>query len=275
MTSAAEPRTLLAKPSESESGFNDRACSSLTISTDGRLVAVRSRNGAVTVRDLDTGDEVASRRGRGPGGGSSEFLPDSHDVLRSVDREIQRWPVDNGQSPVPIATTKFPVRAMAMSRDGRRVAASTWGNRIEVFDIATGSRPCDPIELSAQVWAVAMSPDGSLLAAGDARGDVQLIDLASGTRRATWNESNEQIATLTFSPNGVWLAVASRDGSVRLHSGATGAAVARLPGHAGGLNSLVFGPDSVTLATCGADKLVHVWRLDVLRSELASIDLAW
>jgi WD40 repeat protein/serine/threonine protein kinase len=275
LTTAAEPQTLIAKSSEPDSGFNDRACSSLTISSDGRLVAVRSRNGAVSVRELDTGTEIASRRGRGPGGGSSEFLPDSREILRSVDREIQRWPVDGEQTPVTIATTKFPVRAMTLSRDGRRVAASTWGNRIELFDIATGSRPCEPIELLTSVWAVALSPDGSLLAAGDARGDVQLIDSTTGTQRATWHESKDQIATLTFSPNGESLAVASRDGSVRLRSVATGATVARLPGHVGGVNSLVFAPDGDTLATCGADKLVHLWRLDVLRSELASIDLAW
>ena len=109
----------------------------------------------------------------------------------------------------------------------------------------------------------------------DRAGGLRLYCLAELSPCATWKVSDGELKTVVFSSNGKWIAVAGVDGLVRIRTSPGGEPVATLPGHEGGVWSLSFSPDGSSLATCGNDKLIHVWRLDSLNSELAGLGLAW
>ncbi|MHC5543993.1 WD40 repeat domain-containing protein, partial [Singulisphaera rosea] len=49
----------------------------------------------------------------------------------------------------------------------------------------------------------------------------------------------------------------------------------RLPSHRGFITALAYGPTGRYLATGGSDKMVAVWDLDRIRTELGRIGLAW
>ena len=270
-----EPSELVVKSEDSDSSMNDKSVYGLSISSDSRLLAVRTRFNTIRIFDLESNAEVGSLRNRSAWGGRAEFLPGTHDLVRAQDKMIQRWTVGDAAQPETFAETTRPITAVAMSRDGRLVAASTFENRIEVFEIATGKPACGPIQLPNAPATMSLSSDGKLLAAGDRSGWVQLIELPSGERVKSWRESDDQIASVSFSADKRWLAVACRDGTIRLRDVWTGEPLARLPGHVGGVLGLAFGADSVTLATCGEDKLVQLWRLDSLNKELAELGLNW
>lgn len=277
------PRELVPAGASSDPTFQPNGCSGLSVSLDGKLLAVRTRTGSVKVLDLESGKQVASYTGRSLWGGRAIFLPDSHDLIRSHEGVIERWPVSPVAPPSTIANTRGTILAIAMSRDGKYIAASTQPmgrggpgrNRIEVFDVSSGQPVCRPLDLTLSAIALALSPDGKLLAVGHRTGVMHLYSLPTGSVVKIWNESDDDILALAFSPDGSLFGVAGRDGQVQLHDSVGGQVVARLPGHAGGVESIAFSLDGSRLATSGDDKLIHLWQLDSLRDELASMDLAW
>jgi WD40 repeat protein/serine/threonine protein kinase len=277
------PRQVVPASDSSDPTMQPNACYGLSVSQDSRLLAVRARIGSIHVLNLESGEEVASYKGRSFWGGRSIFLPDSHDLIRSHEGVIERWPVSPEAPPSTIVNTRGTIVAMAMSLDGQFIAASSQPmgrggpgrNRIEVFDVSTGQPVCRPLDLTLSAVALALSPDGKLLAVGHRTGVMHLYSLPTGRLVKSWNESNDDILAVAFSPDGSLFGAAGRDGQVRLHDSASGDVVARLPGHAGGVESIAFSNDGTRLATCGDDKLIHLWQLDSLRGELASMDLAW
>jgi WD40 repeat protein len=240
------------------------------------LLAVRSRTNGLQVWDFQSRTLVGNLQ-TGPSfwGGSAEFLPTGHEMVRSTDRFIQRWPIGTDTRPVTVSTTSDRILAMAVSRDGKYAAAGTAGNRIEVFEISSGAPFGQPLELPAAAVSLAMSPDDRLLAVGDRLGAVHLYDLPVGTAMRTWRESNYEIAAVAFSPDGQWLGVAGRDGLVRVRRVPSGELAAHLPGHPGGASGIAFSPDGSTLATCGDDRVIQLWQLPSLRGELADMGLSW
>ena len=279
------PQQLLPASNRSGSTMQQLGCLGLSVSSDGKLLAVRIRGGSIRVFDLESGASVANYNWRSFWAGRPMFLPDSHELVRSHENVIERWPVDPVAPPSTIANTAGTILATAMSKNGQYIAASTQQmgmggsrsgrNRIEVCEVSTGKPVCPPLEVASSAVALALSPDGKLLAAGHRTGVVNLYALPSGSVVRIWTESDDEIKALAFSPEGRWLGVAGRDGSVQLHDAESGDLVAHLPGHAGGVEAITFSLDGSYLATCGDDKLIQVWHLDSLRNELASLDLAW
>jgi hypothetical protein len=114
-----------------------------------------------------------------------------------------------------------PFSRIALSADGRRLAATTGGREpaLWLWDVDTG-RP---------LWHVPYPDVGP-------RG----------------------VSGLAFAPDGRTLAV-SQAGPIRLWEVATGRERYRLEGHHGAVNGVAFSPDGRTLASAGEDTTVLIW----------------
>ena len=181
---------------------------------------------------------------------------------------------------------------LAISRDGRWLAAGTRSAAVHIWDLATGSARVFTDAHSQYVWArfedrpirsetlgvtgVAFTPDGTSLLTGADDGTVVSWDTSTWKFRRICLEPGADhtytgLSALAMSPNGSWVAVArSRD--IKLWT-ASGDAVLSTISSQRGATALVVSPDSSWLATAGAP--VTLWNINgALRKELM-VDDGW
>ena len=192
----------------------------------------------------------ARRNGRGTNWASLAVSP-AGDRLYLLDDQggLHAWSVD-GPAAADLAWPDAPqpegppgsepahAKAMklALSPDGRALAAGDSRGVVTLFDTATGQargRLATDRPEQGRVWSLAFGPDGKDLAVGTHQGDVVVWSLA-----------------------------------------APGVPVFRLPSR-GPVFSLAFEGRGRYLALAGIDRVVDVWDLTRLRNEFARRGLAW
>jgi eukaryotic-like serine/threonine-protein kinase len=269
------PVALTPRVHERETRFRTHACAGLFFSPDGSRIAARLRNGSIQVWDTASYELVARLESeQNMRSGGAAFLPNSLEIIRLSNRAIERWPVDSQSKPKTIATATAPLSAMALTPNGLTASVCTSAGTVQFYDLVSGQMRGE-LELPAQGLSMGIDQAGERLAVGDRSGMVHLIDMHTLGVIRKWKESDDELTCVAFSADGQWLGITGQDGIVRLRGMPDGQMIATFTRHEGGSRSLAFGPRSVRLVTCGDDKLVHVWRLDSLNDELASLGLAW
>ncbi|MBO3747215.1 PD40 domain-containing protein [Streptosporangiaceae bacterium NEAU-GS5] len=150
-----------------------------------------------------------------------------------------------------------PVRAIAFSPDGSRLATTADDGTALLWDAATGRLVATLRGHSRTVWAAAFSPDGSRLATVGFDGDTRLWDGRTGRAVATLEGHNGLV--VAFNRDGSLLATANTDQMARLWDTATGRLVAILKGHTRLVYMVAFSPDGRRLATAGFDNTARLW----------------
>jgi WD40 repeat protein len=164
------------------------------------------------------------------------------------------------------------VRGLAVSPDGRWVAAGSWdsGEGAIVYDAATG-RPEIRIKVGSCV-SVEFSPDGRYLVIGNGPGEERIVRVGDWSHVAAFSG-----LTVAFTADGRLLAVAGTDGAVRFLDPETGYERARLEQpEPDRIHGLAFAPDGARLAvSCSLEKPIAVWNLGLIRRQLDGLGLNW
>ena len=162
-------------------------------------------------------------------------------------REAQRWRLDLGSS----------VWDVAVSPDGRTVAAATLAGTVQLMDVRT--KEIHTLRgHQGMVQTVDFSPDGAWLASTAGRGEMRLWNLVEGSSRGLVGHE-DFISQVMFSPSSGALASAGFDGSVRLWSLEDDSPALQMNGHDGYVRSVAFRPDGRVLASSGDDGTVRLW----------------
>ncbi|KAF8738193.1 ribosomal large subunit assembly, partial [Rhizoctonia solani] len=189
---------------------------------------------------------------------SAAYMPRTSGLVQptgtAIDRRrlalIATWKVSTGS-----------VGSISLSRDGRRLVAST-ADSIEVYDTTTGESVLSLAkERTKNVYHVAISPDGSKVAFSRYEDTSYVWDTANGgavTQLLPDGVSGGR--SLVFSPDGSRVACGLRNGEVYICAlGQVVSSHGPLTGHAAYVHSVVFSSDGLHLASGSTDKTVRVW----------------
>jgi serine/threonine-protein kinase len=131
--------------------------------------------------------------------------------------EVKLWDVDTGKLVGDFPWKAGPVFAVAVSPDGKSVAA---GGYVGVKDWDANSKSERPLPPAVRdmggINALAFAPDSRTLAAGGLSATVQLWDPVTGKEKGSLAGHKDEIEGIRFDPEGRLLASASRDGTARL-----------------------------------------------------------
>jgi WD40 repeat protein len=166
------------------------------------------------------------------------------------------WRLSHGDWATLRSRTEAGVCAVAVSPDGRLLAAAGDEAVLRLWEVDTG-RERQPIRLpGAPGHCVAFSPDGRLVACGTPAGELGLYDALTGEPRRTFPGHEGGVTAVAFSPADALLATGGGNGIVRLWDWSTEQPARVAGSHRSAVAALAFAPDGRTLAAAGADGAV-------------------
>jgi cytochrome c len=152
-----------------------------------------------------------------------------------------------------------PVRALAVSPEGARLASTSFDSTAIIWSLASGTAERVLRFHQGAVNAVAFLPGGRVATSGeDAR--IAIWPPNGGQPANILEGHTAPVAALTVSPDGKMLASASWDNTVRLWS-LDGGAPRVLEGHQQNVNGVAFTPDGQNLVSVGYDLTLRIWHL--------------
>jgi WD40 repeat protein len=237
---------------------------SLTFSRDGKTLACSFLDRSAKLYSfppIPPRSDAVARNLSGYGLDSVALTPNKAELATAggeKGKEVVFWSTFDFRGRVVQTIRDFPdpLTAVALSPDGKQLAAGSIAGTVHVVNVATPSERRSLNGHSAEVRCVAFSPDGKTLASGGVDGVVRLWDPATGKPVRIMHWHRHVVLCLAFSPDNKFLASGGADGAVRvwdLASGAIRATMApRRPGEM--VFSLAFAPDGKLLAAaCGED----------------------
>jgi serine/threonine protein kinase/WD40 repeat protein len=216
---------------------------------------------------------------RGPGRGPVRG-PDRGPV-RSSDRQRPRsWPFP-GPDWRSVAISPAADRLYLLDSFGAVHVYAMEGDRVRQEEwVVTDAKTKEALG-GAAASAFALSPDGATLAVyGWSSRLVALVDTVRGAVIARLHvpqgETEDHASSLAFAPGRRELAVGTQQGHLYLWSlDDPSAPKSRLPGRHGPVIVLAFDPTSHYLAAGGSEKVIDVWDVERIRTELVRLGLAW
>ncbi|MGC8464253.1 MAG: hypothetical protein ACP5P9_11385, partial [Acidimicrobiales bacterium] len=156
--------------------------------------------------------------------------------------------------------------AVALSPDGRLLAAGGTGHTVSLWQLGPSGQPLQRAVLAGftgTVYATAFSPDGRILAATGADGTVRRWDISNPVHPVALavlhSPGGVPFKTVAYSPDGRLLAAAGGNGVLAVWpSGVTSPQLATGAGTAT-IETLAFSPDGSTIVTGGDDLALRVW----------------
>lgn len=266
--------------------------SMMQFSSDGRLlIASRLPSSRVTIWDSLTGKKLSDLEGLSlpfTHGGKlivenhsytfnppvgvgydTVFSPDFKTVASHESNKIKLSDVATGRERRTFGGHSPPIYGLAVSPDGRTVAAGVGGGpaqvegSIRLWDL-TNKTTVRTLPASGYFTSLAFSPDSKLLASGNALwyGEIVLWDVQTGSKVQRYQPPNSpSFYTLAFSTDGRILAAGSLDTKVRLLAVPTLAEVRTLTGHSAAIDLVRFSPDGQTLGSVSTDGMVKLWNV--------------
>ncbi|GAB2665980.1 hypothetical protein GCM10027088_50980 [Nocardia goodfellowii] len=237
--------------------------SNLAFSPDGRVLAGFAKNayGTTVLQFLDpaTLSPLPTPPGSISGAGSLAFSASTGIFAAAGTGPVQVWPsLDTAPITLSRSWAERGVAALALSRDGRVVAASDNDGWVTLWNLADGGREIATKKFDSAAYGLDFTPDGSVLAIGLDNRSVQLLDTASGQAPfATLIGHSNSIHRIAFTEVGDTLLTASSDGSIGIWD--TSDLTLRSVQPISPVSALARGRDSAALTAATRDGSVHQW----------------
>lgn len=188
------------------------------------------------------------------------LLTSSSGVVAALDSagNCQIW--RRGQ-PAGVIPKLEAVRCLALSPDGRQLAAGTAKGELLLFDLDNFQQLAQLANAhQGAVTALAFSADGKLLASAGADRSVRIWDPARKAPIQTLIAGNlNEVRSLVFAPNSSTLAGGAIDGMIALWKVNAAEPPTMLNGHTDAITTLAFTADGQALASGSDDRTIKLW----------------
>lgn len=263
----AEQRELLNMPLPPDPRSAAGAIRSLSVSPDGKLLAVVCDERNVIIRERSTGRILQALSGPEGEITAAAFSPDGSRVAAvSLERRAYVWDAKTGQLVGKTGGHEGGAECLAWSADGKLLVTGGNDNAVRLWEAKSLKELAALEGHISPVRAVAVSPDGSRVVSG---GDDQTLivwDAAKRSAAGTLEGHTGPVRAVAISPDGMAAASAGDDKLVRLWNLATLQPKASIGGHNAPVLCLAFSPGGLTLASAAAGGGLHL--IDVEQATL-------
>jgi WD40 repeat protein/serine/threonine protein kinase len=154
---------------------------------------------------------------------------------------------------------QHPIRALALSWDGKTLLTGSEDGTARLWETATGRPLTGPLAHGGAVQAVALSPDGRLALTGCDDHTARLWEVASGRLLGAPLPHRDKVRAVAFSPEGKTVLTGSDDRTAQFWETATGRPFASPLPHQGKVTLVAFSPDGKIALTGGQEHVVRLW----------------
>jgi WD40 repeat protein len=145
------------------------------------------------------------------------------------------------------------------SRDGSRIATSSWDGTVRIWDGSTGAELIVMNVGHGALMSVAFSPDGTKVVAGAWDNTARVFDVASGKEIAMLAGHDAGVWYASFSPDGSRVVTASWDKTARVWDVATAKQLLVLRGHTAEVHNVRYNPSGTHIVTASEDHTAKIW----------------
>jgi len=257
----------------------------LAFSPDGRTLATGSWDGAIKLRDLESGtllwmswqtDIILC----------VAFSPDGHTLASGGDgATVRLWDASSGTHLQTLTGHSGPVHALAWSPDGSLLASGGFDRQIRLWEMQEAQLETSVGMLVGHtnwVFSLAFAPDGRTLASASLDRTVKLWDVDSLSVRETLTGHTDLVFAVAWSPDGRLLASCGLDQTIWFWDVERSSYRTTLHGHTAAVYGLAFTPDNRSLLSGSDDGTVRVWEVEsgqcvrIMQGYAAALyDVAW
>jgi WD40 repeat protein len=185
-------------------------------------------------------------------------------VLERIRLDKPRWEHSYLQhrsegTPLTLCDHTEGVSCVVFSPDGTRIASTSGGYTVKVWDARTGSEILTLRGHTGWVSAVVYSPDGSHIASASADNTVKVWDATRGDEVLILRGHTAAVTSVAYSPDGRHIASGSDDKTIKVWDAHSGTEVRTLRGHINWVTAVVHSPDGSRIASGSRDETVRVW----------------
>jgi WD40 repeat protein len=153
------------------------------------------------------------------------------------------------------------VKHVAISPDGKLLAAAGYGNQLHLFQGDDAVPLGDPVRVPTPVAALAFQPDGRTLSVACTDGKVRFWDVESQRLSEKVLDHGARVAALAYSHDGKTMATGGANPGIRFWDVDTGKALPLVIPHGTLLLHLSFAPNGQTILSVSEDGEIVLWDL--------------
>jgi WD40 repeat protein len=178
---------------------------SLVFSADGRTLISAGDDGAIRLWDIASGKELRRYGDEKMTVCCLALAPDGKTLAYgTIDGLVHIWDIAGNKDLVPPwKAHRFRVVSIVYSPDSKRVAIA--GDRIHIYDTATGKRLNPSTESESRIQQVEYAPDGKLLAVWRQGETIEIWETAKWGKTTTIKAKTGRFTSMAFSPAAEYL----------------------------------------------------------------------
>ncbi|MEM6432983.1 MAG: NB-ARC domain-containing protein [Cyanobacteria bacterium P01_D01_bin.115] len=232
----------------------------LAISPDGNTLVSGHGTGHIELRDLATGEVVASTAHHDAFVWGMDYSAAAQKVFTgSHDQTIRAWDPQSAECLGTFGGHRGEVPRVACTPDGKILASASHDQTIRLWDTETGR--CINVLQGHQgnVWDVAISPDGELLASVSFDRSVRLWEVKTGRLLKTVQGSYTALWQVAFTPDGQTLISAGEDRQLWFWDLEQQTYTRHWSAHTSEITALAVHPQGTLVATGSGDRTLKLW----------------